>query len=245
MVSGDDGKDSPGGLPGTYTPMISEEHAQRIRRWHESAYEAGRAEGATTQTFTYLGATLVVPPGVMPITRMSHLLGEAILAEVRDGDRVLDMGTGSGVNAILAASKRTQVVAVDINPRAVEAACANTERNGVADRVEVRQSDVFSNADGEFDLIIFDPPFRWFRPRDLLEAAMADEDYHSLTAFFLQAKVHLSESGRMLVFFGSSGDLAYLQHLIDEQGFAAQVVAQDDLIKDGWRVEYFTFRLTK
>jgi len=69
---------------------------------------------------------------------MSHLLGEAVLAEVRDGDRVLDMGTGSGVNAILAATKSTDVVAVDINPRAVEAAQADVERNGVTDRVDVR-----------------------------------------------------------------------------------------------------------
>ncbi|MGH3607044.1 MAG: methyltransferase, partial [Pseudonocardiaceae bacterium] len=38
----------------------------------------------------------------------------------------------------------------------------NALRNGVADRIEVRRSDVFSNVDGRFDLIVFDPPFRWF-----------------------------------------------------------------------------------
>ncbi|MGH7722919.1 MAG: ABC transporter permease, partial [Candidatus Dormibacteria bacterium] len=73
-------------------------------------------EGASAQTFDYLGRTIVVPPEVQPITGMSHLLGEAVLAEVRAGDRVLDMGTGSGVNAILAASTATSVLAVDISP---------------------------------------------------------------------------------------------------------------------------------
>ncbi|MGH3575022.1 MAG: methyltransferase [Pseudonocardiaceae bacterium] len=53
----------------------------------------------------------------------------------------------------------------------------NALRNGVADRVEVRRSDVFSNVDGRFDLIVFDPPFRWFAPRDVLEAATTDENY--------------------------------------------------------------------
>jgi release factor glutamine methyltransferase len=53
----------------------------------------------------------------MPITGASHLLGQAVLADVRESDRVLDIGTGSGDNAIVAASKANDVVAVDINPR--------------------------------------------------------------------------------------------------------------------------------
>ncbi|WP_433428634.1 methyltransferase [Nonomuraea sp. CA-141351] len=227
-----------------YTPMVAPEQAELIRRWHERAYQAARAEAVTEQTFTYLGRTVVVPPQVQPITGMSHLLGEAVLAEVRAGDRVLDMGTGSGVNAILAASTAKQVLAVDINPVAVEAARGNAERNGVADRVEVRLSDVFGDVDGRFDLIVFDPPFRWFSPRDLLEAATTDENYRAMTSFFRQAREHLTPAGRMLISFGSSGDLLYLRHLMDEQGFAVEVVAQQDLAKDGQSVSYFTFRLT-
>jgi release factor glutamine methyltransferase len=48
----------------------------------------------------------------------------------------------------------------------------------------------------------------------------------------------------MLIFFGSSGDLAYLQQLIDHEGFQREVLAQRSLVKDGWQVDYFTFRLT-
>ncbi|WP_206641229.1 methyltransferase [Nonomuraea polychroma] len=228
----------------SYRPMVTPEHAELIRRWHERAYEAAKSEAASEQTFTYLGRTLVVPPEVQPITGMSHLLGEAVLAEARADDRVLDMGTGCGVNAILAASTATRVLAVDINPVAVEAARRNAEVNGVADRVEVRQSDVFADVDGEFDLIVFDPPFRWFAPRDLLETATADPGYRAMTTFFQQARRHLTPTGRMLIFFGSSGDLPYLRHLIDQQGFATEVVAQQELARDGWSVGYFTFRLT-
>jgi release factor glutamine methyltransferase len=227
-----------------YTPTMSQASIEQIRRWHERAYGEGRADGIGEQTFYYLGLSIAVPPEVMPVTPMSHLLGDAVLAEVHDGDRVLDMGTGSGVNAILAATKGGQVLAVDTNPRALEAAWANAVRNRVGDRVEVRHSDVFSEAEGIFDLIVFDPPFRWFRPRDLLESAMTDENYQAMTRFFRQARRHLSEGGRMLIFFGTSGDLGYLKKLMTENGFSWEVVARDDLVRDGWRVEYLTFRVT-
>jgi release factor glutamine methyltransferase len=225
--------------------MVSPERAERIRQWHERAYETAKADAGAGQTFSYLGRTLVVPPEVQPITGMSHLLGEAVLAEVREDDRVLDMGTGSGVNAILAASKAPDVVAVDINPYAIEAARLNAERNGVADRIAVRHSDVFSDVDGEFDLIIFDPPFRWFAPRSPLEAASTDENYRAMTAFFRQAKQHLTRRGRMLIFFGTSGDVAYLEQLAGEEGFTSDVVARQGLVRDDWQVEYFTFRMTR
>jgi release factor glutamine methyltransferase len=227
-----------------YTPTVSEEYAERIREWHENAYAMAKAEAVTDQTFEYLGRTIVVPPLVQPVSRVSHLLGETVLAEVRAVDRVLDMGTGSGVNAILAASKSTDVVAVDVNPVALDATRANAARNGVADRIDVHHSDVFSAVEGRFDLVVFDPPFRWFAPRDLQEVAMTDENYGAMTRFFRGARERLTDRGRMLIFFGTSGDLGYLERLADEEGFTKEVLAREELVRDGWRVEYLTFRMT-
>lgn len=228
---------------GRHRPLMSAQRAERIRQWHEGAYRQASAIAGSDQTISYLGRTLVMMPQVMPITPMSHLLGEAVLAEVKGDDRVLDMGTGSGVNAVLAASKAAKVLAVDINPHALAAARDNALRNDVADRIEVRHSDVFSNVDGRFDLIVFDPPFRWFTPRDVLEAATTDENYGAMTRFFRQARRYLTDSGRILIFFGTSGDLAYLLRLIDNGGFLHEVAAQRSLIEDGWQIDYFTFRL--
>jgi release factor glutamine methyltransferase len=78
----------------------------------------------------------------------------------------------------------------------------------------------------------------------LLEAATTDDNYGAMTRFFRQAWRHLADGGRMLIFFGTSGDLAYLEHLVDINGFRREVVAQRRLIEDGWQVDYFTFRLT-
>lgn len=226
-----------------FEPTVSPEFADQIRRWHELAFEEGKAAGVETQYFDYLGVSIEVPPDVMPITPMSHLLGEAVRSQARAGELVLEMGTGSGVNAVLAAKTGARVVAVDINPRALEAAISNADRSGVRGLVEVRRSDVFSSVNESFDLVVFDPPFRWFAPRSLLEAAITDENYQAMTRFFRQARHHLLPSGRMLIFFGTSGDLGYPRRLIAEERFTATTVARDTFERDGWTVEYLTLLL--
>lgn len=74
---------------------------------------------------------------------------------------------------------------------------------------------------------------------------MTDENYQAMTTFFREARDHLTPAGRMLIFFGTSGDLCYLMHLAGQHGFIAEVIASDHLEKDGWRVDYFTYRLTQ
>ena len=227
-----------------YRPTMEERYVDQIRRWHEQTYRSARERAVSSRTFSYLGLTLEVPPQVMPVTPLSSLLGKAVLEEVQESDRVLDMGTGSGANAILAASKATDVVAVDINPESLEASRANAIANGVAERIDVHYSDVFSNVDGKFDLVIFDPPSRWFPARELLEMASTDQDYRALTQFIRNVRNYLRPDGRILLFFGTHGDLAYLLSTITDAGLRAKVIAHKDRIKEGRRLDYFTFRIT-
>ncbi len=227
----------------TYQPTVSAEEAARMQAWHDEHYAHLKKVADEGQVFEYLGLSLVVPPHVQVIESTSDVLGQVVLDEVQAGERVLDMGTGSGVNAILAAKRGARVTAVDVNPHAVEAARANAERNGVADRVSIRESDLFAEVEGRFDLVVFDPPFRWMKPRDWAEASITDEDYRSLTAFFAHVRAHLTEDGRILVFFGTTADLAYLEQLIEGNGLAGKVVARRELDKDGHLVEYRTYRI--
>ena len=48
----------------------------------------------------------------------------------------------------------------------------------------------------------------------------------------------------MSLSFGTSGDMGYLRGLMDEQGLRAEVIAQDEFMRDGMRVEYLIFRVT-
>ncbi|MFC4079754.1 methyltransferase [Amycolatopsis samaneae] len=223
---------------------MSEERATKIWELHQSLVSRGSAGAECEQTFSFLGLTITVPPQVLAIGPVSYLLGEAVLAETGSGDRVLDMGTGNGVNGVLAATKGAEVLAVDINPHALEAARGNADRNGVGDRFEVRHSDIFSAVDGAFDLIIFNPPFRWFAAGNVYESATTDENYAALTRFFRQARKHLTGTGRVLIFFGTGGDLDYLHQLADEEGFRRETVSQHSRMIAGMQVDFVTYRLS-
>lgn len=191
----------------------------------------------------YLGLELLIPEEVFaPGARGSfHPL---VRDEVKPTDRVLDMGTGCGIVAILAAQRSAKVVAVDVNPKAVLAARANAVRNGVAERISFKQSDVFDQVEGAFDLIVFDPPFRWFKPRDLLEMSHADENYGALTRFMQQARDYLTPNGRLLMNFGTSGDVDYLYFLIEQNGFKKDILTSHEVATKDLTVTYYVFRLT-
>ena len=95
---------------------------------------------------------MVYPPG-----SDSVLLAEAV--PVRADERVLDLCTGSGIQALQVAPRAGAVTAVDIGPRAAAMARINAALND-ARNVEVRCGDLYRPVAGErFDLIIANPPF--------------------------------------------------------------------------------------
>ena len=226
-----------------YKPTVTNEYAGKLRQWQNNVYQDLKQQ--SKQVVDFLGLRLFIPPTVHPVNPMSDLLGNSVLREVRKTDTVLDMGTGCGVNAILAASKSKLITAVDINPEAIRSAQENAVNNGAGAKISFRTSDVFSNVKEKFDLIIFDPPFRWFAPRDIYEISTTDEGYQSLTTFFGEVNDHLNPTGRILLCFGTSGDLEYLYQLIEEQRFKKQIIAQRSLEKEGIQVDYYTFLLTQ
>jgi release factor glutamine methyltransferase len=76
--------------------------------------------------------------------------------------RILDLCTGSGAVAVSLAREypAAQVVATEISAAAAAVARKNAERNAVADRVDIRQGDLFAPVAGErFDLIASNPPY--------------------------------------------------------------------------------------
>ncbi len=77
----------------------------------------------------------------------------------RRGEEALDLGTGSGIQALWAARHARRVVATDTSPRALNFAAFGARLNGFAN-IELRQGSLFEPvAQDAFDLIVANPPF--------------------------------------------------------------------------------------
>jgi SAM-dependent methyltransferase len=86
----------------------------------------------------------------------------------RPGALTLDLGTGAGTQAFLAAAHSDHVVAVDVNERALNLARFNAELNEI-ENVEFRRGDWLEPVAGErFDLIVSNPPYVVSPDTDLL-----------------------------------------------------------------------------
>jgi methylase of polypeptide subunit release factors len=86
---------------------------------------------------------------------------------VRPGERVIDIGTGSGILGIWAAKAGARVVVTDTDPRAVAAARANAVLNGV--ELDARVGSLFADATDRFDAILANLPNEIVAPAYLAE----------------------------------------------------------------------------
>jgi len=102
------------------------------------------------------------------VARALDALGPGALA----GRTAFDVGTGTGVLAILLARHGARVLATDLSPRAVACARENAGRLGVAARVEVSCADLFPP--GRADLVVANPPWLPGEPETPLDLAVYD-----------------------------------------------------------------------
>lgn len=128
---------------------------------------------------------------------------------------VLDMGTGSGIQAEEAVKYADKVIAVDINPEAIRQ----------HKEIEFRESDLFSNVNEKFDLIIFNAPYLPNDPKDP-DVALdgGPEGYEVIERFFKEAKNHLKQNGVILLLFSSFSKKEKIDLILKEENYKYQEV---------------------
>ncbi|MDA2803245.1 N5-glutamine methyltransferase family protein [Nocardiopsis suaedae] len=143
-----------------------------------------------------LGARIHPAYSVFSPTRSEYvdLVAQAPFPEGVDHPVVYDLGTGTGVLAALLARRGAkQVVATDINARAVACARANVQRLGLTDRVQVVEGDPWP--DGRADLVVCNPPWLPGQPSSDLDRAVYDPDSEMLHRFLSGLAEHLTPVG--------------------------------------------------
>ena len=171
-----------------------------------------------------------VPDGVQPPKAGSRFFCRHL--SVRPGERVLEIGAGLGLAAVLAAKAGAAVVATDVVPGAVTAVRANAVLNGV--EVDVRLGDCYAPVTAErFDLVCSNPPQMPTPPGADREDAQAAADnggpdgWALLDRIIAGAPAHLVSRGRLVFtifdFLGIKTALAK----VEAAGLAPSVLARE------------------
>ncbi|MEM4255242.1 MAG: methyltransferase [Candidatus Norongarragalinales archaeon] len=177
----------------------------------------------------FAGKETVMQPAVYEPREDSWLLEKAIAAYAFG--RVLDLGTGSGIQAIAAARKKEvgSVVATDINPNALKQAKANAATSGVAEKIVFIKSDLFENIQGKFDTIAFNPPYLPEDEEKVGDVALeSGESGRKLTEKFLnEFERHLNPKGVVLLLQSSASGWKETKQALEEKSFAVETVGRD------------------
>ncbi len=94
-------------------------------------------------------------PDVYPPSEDSLLLIRSF--DVTPGEKVLELGCGSGIVSLHCAKAGAVVTAGDLNPSAVRLTKKNGEKNNL--NVNVVLTDVYDSVDGKFDTVVFNLPY--------------------------------------------------------------------------------------
>jgi tRNA1Val (adenine37-N6)-methyltransferase len=135
----------------------------------------------------------------------------AHFVRVEKGDRIVDLGTGSGVIAIIMAQRAgcAKVVGVDIQEELVDMATRSVMLNDLQERVNICHGDI-RNIETlfkpkYFDISIFNPPYRKLKsgkinPND--QKSIARHEIRGTLHDFLKASIYLlKKSGRVYIIY--------------------------------------------
>jgi ribosomal protein L3 glutamine methyltransferase len=155
---------------------------------------------------------------IVPRSYIAELMAQGLsgaLPETADATRILDLCTGSGCLAILAALTFPDALvdAAELSPDALKVAERNVADYGLEDRVRVVRSDLFAGlGKTRYDLIISNPPYvsaeslAAFPPEYAAEPAMAhaggEDGMDIVRRILAEASARLTEDGTLLMEVG-------------------------------------------
>lgn len=171
----------------------------------------------------YVDERVIVPRSYIGEILFSDLIGGDDFTLVEDPtevERVLDLCTGSGCLAILAAQifPEAQVDAVDLSADALEVAKRNVADSGFGDRIALHHGDLFAPLKNrKYDVIITNPPYvdaeamaalpPEFRHEPEMALASGEDGLDIVRRILKEAPRHLTPEGGLLCEFGTGREI--------------------------------------
>ena len=153
--------------------------------------------------------------GVYKPAEDSHLLLEAI--KIEEGMRILEVGTGSGFIALHCAKAGAVVTAMDINPLAIKNTRMNVMNNGLD--MDIVQTHLMEGILGEFDLILFNPPYLNSERKEVLDDGEKEQlvggtgGWEISIKFLEMAAERLSEDGKIYLLTSSESERGIMDNV--------------------------------
>jgi len=149
---------------------------------------------------------------------------------------VLDIGTGCGILAILAAKKGGAITAIDLNPLAIRCTKENAHLNNVADKITPIQGDLFSalKPNTKFDLILFNAPYLPSEPGEETtwigrSWAGGTDGRRVIERFITQVSTHLKPESSVFLMQSTLTDTKKTLDQFNQQHLTASIIAEQNL----------------
>ena len=180
----------------------------------------------------YQGVKCIIEPGVFHpgLFFSSKFLSRFITGYDLKNKSVLDLGCGSGFLSLTASSLGARVTAGDISPEAA----ANTKRNARVNglTIDVIHSDLFERIEGDFDLMLINPPYFPGKPSSNYGYAWyCGEDFEYYEKLFSQLHARMG-SAEVLMVLSDKCDLERIFAIAKKNQLYPVVAAEKDVIME-------------
>jgi len=157
---------------------------------------------------------------------------------ISQGDVVLDMGTGSGIQAITAGHKASKVIAIDINPEAVKFARINVKANNLENTISVLEGDLFAPLKQQplFNTVLFTPPYMEGSPETGFDHALYDRNKQLIKRFFQEAGNYIKPDGYIQMLYSSISGQDHALEIAEQLGWKHTLTAHEKTVTESFYI---------
>ena len=179
--------------------------------------------------WNFYGLDLLVDKRALIPRYETEILVDIIINDNSNNKKILDIGTGSGAISLALSNnlKDSKIIGVDISKNAIDLANKNKIKLNI-NNVEFKESDIFSNIEEKFDIIVSNPPYinkkdfekldkkLYYEPQNALYGG--EDGLYFYKKIIKNAKNFLNKNGKIYLEIGYD-QKDYISNLLEEYGY--------------------------